>query len=114
MKSKENILNLDDFRTVISGKKSRVFTGRDRGAEVRTNSKIDDLLGKYEKVELVIPNDIYSITPSFLEEFLKTAVEKYGREITNRLVLSQTNEYDLSEPMEEAIDRIMSTDSALN
>lgn len=114
MKSKENILNLDDFRTVISGKKSRVFTGRDRGAEVRANSKIDDLLGQYEKVELVIPNDIYSITPSFLEEFLKTAVEKYGREITNRLVLSQNNEYDLSEPMEEAIDRIMSTESALN
>ena len=114
MKSKDNILNLDDFRTVISGKKSKVFTGRDRGAEVRTNSNIDVLLSKYEKVELVIPNDIYSITPSFLEEFLKTAVEKYGREITNRLVLSKSNEYDLSEPMEEAIDRIMSTESALN
>lgn len=114
MKSKDNVLNLDDFRTVISGKPSKVFTGRDRGAEVRYKSKIDDLLSRYGKIELVIPNDIYSITPSFLEEFLKSAVEKYGRGITTRIILSQSNEYDLTEPMEEAIDRILSTESALN
>ncbi len=114
MKSKDNIINLDDFRTVISGKPSKVFTGRDRGADVRKKSKIDELLGNYQTVTLIIPNDIYSITPSFLEEFLKNAVEKYGRNIQSRLILSPDNDYDLSEPMEEAIDRILSTSSALN
>lgn len=114
MKSKDNIINFEDFRTVISGKPSKVFTGRDRGAEVREKSKIDELLGTYGTVTLVIPNDIYSITPSFLEEFLRIAVEKYGREILSKVLLSTDNEYDLSEPMDEAIDRILSTSSALN
>lgn len=114
MKSKDNIINFEDFRTVISGKPSKVFTGRDRGAEVRSKSKIDDLLSSYGSVTLVIPNDIYSITPSFLEEFLKTSVEKYGREVLSKIILSSDNEYDLSEPMDEAIDRILSTSTALN
>lgn len=114
MKSKGNIIDFEDFRTVISGKPSKVFTGRDRGADVRSKSKIDELLSQYETVTLVIPNDIYSITPSFLEEFLKYAVEKYGRSILSKVLLSATNEYDLSEPMDEAIDRILSTSSALN
>lgn len=114
MKSKDNIIDFEDFRTVISGKPSKVFTGRDRGAEVRSKSKIDELLSRYDTVTLVIPNDIYSITPSFLEEFLKHAVEKYGRGIVSKLLLSAANEYDLSEPMDEAIDRILSTSSALN
>ena len=42
--SKENIINLEDFRVKRSPSEySKVFTGRDRGVYVRTASKIDEL-----------------------------------------------------------------------
>lgn len=65
---KTNIINLENYRTQLGNVKSKVFTGRDRGLDVREKSHIDELFNECEKVKFVIPNDIFSITPSFLEE----------------------------------------------
>ena len=44
--SKDNIINLEDFRVKRGNIVSKVFTGRDRGVYVRENSHIDDIDSK--------------------------------------------------------------------
>ena len=41
--SKDNTINLEDFRAKDGHKISKVFTGRDRGLYVREQSKIDEI-----------------------------------------------------------------------
>ena len=40
---KTNIINLENYRTQLGNVKSKVFTGRDRGLDVREKSHIDEL-----------------------------------------------------------------------
>ena len=48
----EAVINLEDFRVRQGNKVSVVFTGRDRGAEVRKRSNIDEIANKNEKVKI--------------------------------------------------------------
>ena len=107
---KTNIINLENYRTQLGNVKSKVFTGRDRGLDVREKSHIDELFNECEKVKFVIPNDIFSITPSFLEElFFNVGKEK----LYEKLDL-EGNIYDLHEPLNEAIDRILQRKTGLD
>lgn len=67
--SKDNIINLEDFRVKRGNIVSKVFTGRDRGVYVRENSHIDDIDSKYETIEIIIPENIKSINPHFLRSY---------------------------------------------
>ena len=69
---KSYTIDLELYRTPGS----KVFTGRDRGIEVRTASKIDEVEKTLDKIDIIIPEDIRSINPSFLEEFLLNVVTK--------------------------------------
>ncbi len=105
-------IDLENHRT----KGSKVFTGRDRGIEVRTNSSIDKyILEEGKKVDILIPIDIMSINPSFLEEFLTNVVSYLGQEDFYNFVKfkSDSKRYDISEDLEEAVDRILRKENAL-
>jgi len=106
------IIDLENFRT----KGSKVFTGRDRGIEVREASKIDALSKDYEKVVIRIPKDIMSINPSFLEEFLTNVAIREGRENFMKKVKfeSESTRYNIAVDLDEAIDRILRTENALS
>ena len=65
--SKDNIINLEDFRVKRGNIVSKVFTGRDRGVYVRENSHIDDIDSKYETIEIIIPANLS--TPHFLRSY---------------------------------------------
>ena len=108
-----NIINLDKFRSEVNGVKSRIFSGRLRGEDVRKKSKIDDIFAKNHTVEIIIPEDIFSITPSFFEEFIKNIVEKYGKEQTLKR-LEFKGSYAYSTPLNNAIDNILLTKNGLN
>lgn len=111
---KTNIINLENYRTQLGNVKSKVFTGRDRGLEVREKSQIDALFDKYEKVKLVIPNDIFSITPSFLEELFFNVVRTHGKKILYEKLDLEGNSYDLHDPLDEAVDRILQHKTGLD
>ena len=64
---KENKINLEEFRV----KGAKVFTGRDRGEAVRKKSRIDEIEITSEEVDFIIPDNIYSINPSFFEELFE-------------------------------------------
>lgn len=111
---KTNIINLESYRTQLGSVKSKVFTGRDRGVDVRVRSRIDSLFEEYEKVKLIIPHDIFSITPSFLEELFFNVVKKYGKKDLYEKLDLDDNTYDLRDPLDEAIDRILQRKTGLD
>jgi hypothetical protein len=108
----EKIIDLENFRT----KGSKVFTGRDRGISVRTDSKIDELAQGEGKIKILIPSDIMSINPSFLEEFLSNVVLKLGKDgfYTKFCFYSESTRYDIALDLDEAIERILRTENALS
>ena len=115
MLSKENTINLEDFRVREGQRVSKVFTGRDRGKYVRENSKIDEIEAKYDTVNIVIPNNVYSINPSFFEEFLINVVKKLGKEeFLRRIIFSSEGDYEFDSPLNQAIDRILKNQTALD
>jgi len=103
-------INLQDFRTPGS----KVFTGRDRGAQVRKDSKIDTVANQNESVTIAIPIDIRSINPSFLEEFLVNVVSTLKREgFYQKFHIDNPGQYKIDEDLRDAIDRILRQKNAL-
>lgn len=104
-------IDLENYRT----KGSRVFIGRDRGIEVRNTSKIDTLATEYDEVIIKIPDDIGSINPSFLEEFLFNVVTKLKKEeFFQKIKFTNEGRYKIAEDVGEAVDRILREQNALS
>lgn len=103
-------INLEDFRS----KGSKVFTGRAKGLEVRENSLIDSLIKDNTTISIIVPEDIYSINPSFLEEFLINIVSELGASgFAKKIQFTNLGEYKIDKDLEEAIERILRTENAL-
>ena len=104
------IIDLQTYRTP----NSRVFTGRDRGIEVREASKIDIIEAECETITIAIPDDIGSINPSFLEEFLYNVVIKLQPDIFFKKFKFQNNvRYKINNDLHEAVERIVREENAL-
>lgn len=105
-------IDLEKYRAISRTTKSRVFTGRDRGQQVREDSHFDNLFEKCDEVEIYIPDDIFSITPSFLEELLYNMVLKYGKEkVLSKLKFEGS--YNISLSLEQAVERILQEKNGL-
>lgn len=103
-------INLSSYRTPGS----KVFTGRDRGQQDRLASNIDDLIEKHVKIQIVIPEDIYSINPSYLEEFLVNVVTHLGRDgFFKKFDIENNGPYKIDRDLKEAVDRILRVENAL-
>lgn len=107
----KSIIDLNEYKTPGS----KVFTGRDRGIKIRVNSKIDDLIKEGNNIDIIIPNDIMSVNPSFLEELLYNVVKLLGKEnFSSRIKFIDTNpRYSIKVDLEEAIERILRKNNAL-
>lgn len=112
--SKDNIINLEDFRVRQGALVSKVFTGRDRGVFVRQKSRIDEIDALYESIEIIIPENIKAINPSFFEELLRNVVVKHGKEgFLNKYKFKSLGTYKYERTLFEAIQRILTTNSAI-
>jgi hypothetical protein len=113
--SNANIINLEDYR--VKGKDgtiAKVFTGRDRGEDVRKASKIDEIESSYDEVFIIIPDNIYSINPSFFEELFVNVVLKLGREnFLKKFKFESVGNYNYERPLTEAIIRILRKKTAI-
>lgn len=108
--SNPKIINLETYRV----KGSKVFTGRDRGEYVRKQSKLDEAESESENITIQVPTDIYTINPSFLEEFLLNVVSKLGKEkFLAKFHFDNPGDYKIEKSLNEAIDRILRTKNAL-
>lgn len=113
--SKDNTINLEDFRVHgPDGSIAKVFTGRDRGEDVRIDSKIDEIETKFDEVIIIIPDNIYSINPSFFEELFVNVVLKLGKEkFREKFKFKSIGNYNFERPLAEAIVRILREKTAL-
>jgi hypothetical protein len=103
-------INLGDYRTFGA----RIYTGRDRGEEVREKSKINKLAEENSSIIIEIPEDIITINPSFLEELFKDVVLKFGKVgFHERFKFSCLGPYKIEANLETAVDRILRKNSAL-
>lgn len=109
-----NIIDLENYRTQLNSVKSRVFTGRDRGEDVRIKSNVNKIFDENDVVLVKIPKDVYSITPSFLEQFFYDVVKKYGKDKFLQMITWETNGYKIDGPLDEAIDRIINDKTGLD
>lgn len=104
------IIDFEKYRTPGA----KVFTGRDRGAEVRKKSNIDELASQYEQITIKIPKDIRSINPSFLEEFFYYLIPSLGKEeFLKKFNFINAERYKVESDLNEAIDRILRKENAL-
>ena len=102
--SKDNTINLEDFRAKDGHKISKVFTGRDRGLYVREQSKIDEIEQSYDEVKIIIPNNIYSIN----------LIKRLGKEnFLKKIHFTSEGDYNYETPLNEAIERVLRKNSAL-
>lgn len=110
MESKENKIFLEDFRT----KGAKIFTGRDRGRQVRVDSRIDLIEAKYPEVHIIIPDNIYSINPSFFEELFINVVQRLGKEkFLEKFRFQSLGRYNYEKPLNEALDRLLRVRTAI-
>lgn len=104
-------IDLELFRT----EGAKIFTGRDRGKEVRIACKIDDLSSKYDTIDFIIPDNLFSINPSFFEELFVNVVKKYKEEgFYKKFNFINKGEYPYEKPLKEAIKRILRENTALD
>lgn len=112
--SKDNQIDLEDYRAQSKKIKSMVFTGRDRGLDIRNRSHLDEIESQYENVIIVIPSDIMSINPSFFEELFRNVVTKLGKDgFEKKFEIRCAGDYNYQRPLSEAIQRILKDDSAI-
>jgi len=105
-----NIFDLGKYRA----KNSKIFTGRDKGKYVRNESKFDDLEKNNDSVVFIIPDNLYSINPSFFEELLINVVKKLGKEgFLKKYTFENEGNYNFKRPLMDAIDRILRQNNAL-
>jgi hypothetical protein len=110
MEKTENTINLEDFR--VQG--SKVFTGRDRGEYVRQKSNIDVIEKNNSEIVIIIPENIYSINPSFFEEFFSTSIERLGKErFLSKFKFKSLGSYNYEKPLNEAIERVLRIRTAI-
>lgn len=64
---------LNDYRS----KNVLVFSGRDRGELVRKSSNLDELEERYDRIDIVIPEDIISFNTSFFLGMFGDSVRKF-------------------------------------
>lgn len=115
MQTKNNTINLEDYRVKKENKISKIFTGRDRGKSVREKSGIDNIEQEYDSISIIIPDNIYSINPSFFEELFVNVVKKLGKEkFLVKFKFNSIGDYDYNKPLNEAIDRILRRKTALD
>ena len=106
-----NKISLETYRT----KGAKIFTGRDRGEYVRNKSKIDKIERENEEVIIVIPDNLYSINPSFFEELFVNVVTKLGKEkFYEKFNFKNDGKYNYEKPLKEAVERILREKTALD
>ena len=100
----ETLIDLEEYRTPGVS----VFSGRPRGVKVRQHVKLAEL-DKKESIHIRIsaPEDVYTITSSFLLGMLGPSVRRFGRDaFLNRFAfVGPFNQKVIEDVIREALNR---------
>ena len=100
----DHILDLKEYRTPGA----KVFIGRDRGVAVREASRIDMLAKEKERITIRVPENVYSVGVSFLEEFLCNVVTSLREEgFKDKIKFDNPGPYKIENDVNEAVRLIL-------
>lgn len=103
-------INFEDFRV----KGSKIFIGRDVGKHVKIESRINELEKSCSSIDFIIPDNVYSISPSFFEDLLTDVVQKLGKEkFFEKFNFKSLGDYNYKKTLMESIYRISRDGNAL-
>lgn len=102
LKLKNDIsINLGNYTT------SNVLVGAANGEIAKQKSRINRLIKEYHNIEIVIPETILAINPSYLEKFLYDIIyELNEEEIRKRIIFRCEGKCEIDKTLEEVISRI--------
>lgn len=93
---------------------AKVFIGRDRGEEVRNATRIDEIEPEFDQITIIIPNEIRSVNPSFLEEYFYNVIPRLGKVgFLKKFRFQNADRYNIESDLEDAIDRRLREHNAL-
>lgn len=97
-------INLGDF--LIN--QTKVLTFPKQGDDAKKKSNLNKLEKAYPKITIVVPEQIRSVNPSFLQAFLVDVVKKLGKNGFNKkFTFESKGNYKIDDDVYEAVDRIL-------
>ena len=91
-----------------------MFIGRERGQEVRQATRIDEIEPELDEILIIIPKDVRSVNPSFLEEYFYNVIPKLGKvRFLEKFKFQNSDRYQIEPDLEDAIDRRLREHNAL-
>jgi hypothetical protein len=87
---------------------TRTFTGQPRGKKARADLRVNKLESEDVEVEVLVPADTYSVSPSFILGMFSPSIEALGREEFLKKYDFSSWPVELRGAVDEAIERVRS------
>ncbi len=98
-----NVINLEDF----VGEDKHVLVGREKGRKARKESEIEEKARQYDNIRVIVPDGLYAVSPTFLEEFLRPVVQKLGKSgFYQKFNFEHQGPYDITTDLKETVRRL--------
>jgi hypothetical protein len=96
------IIELEDY---IKDDKN-VLVGKLLGDNIRRISDIDFIINEFDRVDIIIPKHILSLSPSFLSTLIKVSYNRLGRDTFNKKVYFTGNTKAIYNTLSESMNRL--------
>lgn len=96
-------INLQQYRNP----NSRILCGKTFGIQVRKKMKLDDIDKTEEQVTITIPDDIWSLNPSYFIGVFEKSIHYLGEENFRKKYLFQCSNDFIKENIEQEIEDIL-------
>lgn len=82
----------------------RIFTNRDNGIRARKELKLEELEREEGCIEVLLPNELWSINPSFFGGMFESSIKEFKQEFWKKYVFLYVNRDELSDELKDSIE----------
>lgn len=82
----------------------RIFTNRDNGIRARKELKLEELEQEEGCIEVLLPNELWSINPSFFGGMFESSIKQFEHKFWEKYVFLYVNRNKLSDELKDSID----------
>lgn len=92
------------FLSPYKGKEEKIFTNRDKGIKARESLELDRLENEDGRIEVLLPEDVWGINPSFFGGMFETSIIKLRQGFWDKYVFLYENRKNLDETLKDCIE----------
>lgn len=82
----------------------KIFTDRDNGINARNKLNLDRLEETCDSINVLLPKDIWTVTPSFFGGLFEQSIKKYHENFWDKYCFLYTDGSELSESVKASIE----------